>query len=594
MKQFFTKNSELVFLSFIMLAMLLVRFAKLSTGFDPEYDQSMLLANFPLEHPSDVLRPLPYFEQTTTLGHAILMDGLARVFGPEGMARVHAIRLVTLLVFTTSLFWLYFPLRRYLSPIEALLSIVLIGSSPTALTFAVNSKHYAFEFAATVAMLAAAQCYLRRPNLRSAIGVVAAGIFAAFFAFVAPVIIAVVGIATLVAQATETKRHQQTLWRDLTRTLVLGAVLITISAGFYFGYTRIVTAFDFAAYSERDAAKYIELDNPFSRQSVRNSLEYATYFFKLVEVSFREFETLRYRQYIPYFTPVLLLYFVGLKALWHRSPFLVTAAILTPATTLALNLAQAFPLSGVRQHIFAAPLVVPVVAVGLTTAVRWVADRISAPALANAALFSLMAVAILLSGIGAFHDRGVVARLVDEMENSDAPIWVYYGGQPILRTLRPDWMDGENGRVQGLLNHNSSTERWTLQARVPDDTGMIPDYYVSSSRTIAQPERLWMVFSMWYFDIARTAGLEVFIQHARGRGKDCAIWRNSHRTVVAYCGPEAEVAILRARTIRDQSAEWESWVQSGAWIQSVKGGTGQLLRGEDGPVVAGGKVTSTY
>ncbi len=584
MGQVISRRKELAFLLCVTLAMVAARLTLLATGFDPAYDQSMLLSNFPLEHPTDVFRPLPYFEQTTTLGHGVLMDGLAKMFGPEDMARVHAIRLLTILVFSASLLWLYFLLRRFVTMPEAMLSVAVIGSSPTALTFAVNSKHYAFEFAATIMMIAAALHYIRRPGLQSGMGVIAAGTFAALFAFVTPIIIASVGIATLTAQTIQFNTHRispQQVWRHVAGTLAVGAVLILISAVFYFGYTSIVTVNDLAAYSERDAKKYIEINNLLSPQSVRNALEYSTYLFKLVEINVIEFESPWLRDYLPFTIPVLIFYVTGIASLWQRSPFWVTAAIAAPLLTLALNLAQVFPFSGVRQHLFAAPLVVPVVVIGFISSIQWIASKMSVPKAANAIISGLVLTAVLFSILGSLRGDSAVARLADKIEDSGDPVWAYYGAQPILRTLHPGWVDRDEVPIHGLLPHESSNRRWVLPARVEDDTGMLPQYYRSASAAIAQHDKLWLVFSMWYFDVAHIQGLEVFLQHARGPNRDCAVWRNQHKTLVAYCGPAGDVEALREQTPRDHTPEWNRWVGSGDWIRYIKGETGNLLRGEE-------------
>ncbi len=574
--------SEKVLLACVLLAMVLVRLVMVGTAFDPAYDQSMILANFPLDHPSDILRPLPFFEQTTTLGHGVVLDTLARVFGPEGMARIHAIRLIAAMVFCGALFWLYHLLRNWMTPAEALVSVAIMGSSPTALTFAVNSKHYVFEFVATVLLLAVALQYLRKPSFLNGLWVAACVVVVGLFAFVAPVIVTAVGLAVLVTQILHDRMRGAAgaeIARRMGGTVALGLVLIAIVAVFYFGYTRVVTVNDLAAFSERDAKKFMQPDAPFSAQTLSNALTYGTYFFKLVELNTSEFETPKRLYHLAMATPVVALFLLGLTVVRKRSVFWVTAAVVAPLFTLALNFAQVLPFSGVRQHLFAAPLVVPVIVIGFFTVLRWLAG----PRTVNGLSAALVVVAIGLSGFGALRVSGPVTGLVAQMEESGAPVWAYYGAQPLLHSVKPSWAeDGAKSPVTGLLRHASSTQRWVLQAREEDESGMQPAYFAQASSEIAQHDKLWLVFSMWYFDIARIDGLEMFLNLVRGPERDCAVWRNQTSTMVAYCASTADVAAMRRVTPSDEGAAWNHTIVSGDWRRYVKGAVGKSLREEQG------------
>jgi hypothetical protein len=575
------QRRELVFLWFAVAAMVAARLAMAATNFDPQYDQSMLLANFPLGDPAQLFRPLPYFEQTTTLGHGSLLDGLARVLGPEGMARVNAIRLISASAFCASLLWLYFLLRGALAPTEALLSVALVGSSPAAMAFSVDSKHYVFEFVATIVLLGAALNYLRRPGWRRGFLVVLAGAFVALFSFVAPIAIAAVGTATLVAQLVDgwqRKLAARQVWATAAGTLALGAVLVAIAAAFYLKYTRVVTVSDLAAFAERDALTFIEVRNPLSQQSLRVFLEYLTYFFRFVEIGADEVASNSRLKRLFMAVPVLALFVLGIMVLRRRAPFWAVAALVAPVVTLLFNLAQVMPLSGVRQHLFAAPLIAPVIVVGFVSAARWAASRLAVPRAADG-VFALTALAgIAFSAVGPLYLKGTVSALMDEMDASGAPVWAFYGAQPILRTMRPGWMADGSAKVEGLLSHQTGSRPWGRQARADDDSGMRPDYYASAAETISKHDRLWLVFANWHFDVARTEGLEVFIRHARGPGRDCAVWYNKDSTLVAYCGPADDVAAMRQRTPPDRNAEWEALIRPGEWIRFVKGETGEVVR----------------
>ncbi|MCB2135752.1 MAG: hypothetical protein KDE08_07375 [Rhodobacteraceae bacterium] len=565
----------------VVLVMLAARLILVSTHFDPAYDQSMLLANFPLSHPADVLRPLPYFEQTTTLGHAILMDLLGRVFGPEGMARIDAIRLLTALAFCAALPLFYAVLRAGLTPTEAILSVAILGSSPTTVVFSANSKHYGFEFIATIMLLAAAMYYLRHPSLRRGLIVVMAGLAVSLFAFTAPLIIAAIGLAVLAVQAKESAAKNLPApekRQRIARTLTLGLTLVAIAGFFYLGYTRVVTVYDLVAFADRDAARHIEPFAPLSQQSLRTALEYGTYLFKFFELGLEEFETPERRIRIIMALPVLPLYVAGLYTLWRRAPFWVLCAVAAPALTLLLNMAGAVPFSGVRQHLFAAPLVGPVLVVGLVAIIRRLAGMIRTPRVANVVIAALAVTSIALSVIGSTRPRNLIGDMIDRIEASGAPVWAYYGAQPIIRTLRPGWMEGQGSPALGLLPHTSSNARWLRLARFDDDSGMRPEYYRASMAAIAGTDRLWLVFANWQFDFAHKSGLELFLRPLRGPGRDCGIWNHTTRALIAFCGPVADVTSLRQQLPGDISAEWDLTTASGAWLRYVKGTAGDLVR----------------
>ena len=71
----------------------LVRFVALFDGRDPAFDESSLLANFPLSGFGGYFQPLPLFEQATTLGHLTILDLSSRLFGDD---RIFVIRSIAI------------------------------------------------------------------------------------------------------------------------------------------------------------------------------------------------------------------------------------------------------------------------------------------------------------------------------------------------------------------------------------------------------------------------------------------------------------------------------------------------------------------
>lgn len=126
-------------------AIVVTRIIALGDVRDPDRDMAMLMTNVPLAGMADYFRPLPYYEQTTPLGHLFLIDMLSRLFGPEGMARFLAVRTVSAVAGLAALGLIALSYRRFTRSGELALIRLLSAMSLQMMVFSVSEKPYIYS-----------------------------------------------------------------------------------------------------------------------------------------------------------------------------------------------------------------------------------------------------------------------------------------------------------------------------------------------------------------------------------------------------------------------------------------------------------------
>lgn len=517
-------------------SLLLIVVAALAVGFrvvplfdphDPWVDEAMLLANLPLPSLSAVFQPLPLFEQATTLGHLLLLDTLVSAF-PDHVLFVS--RLLSVVASLVGLVLFYLAVRRITSGSILVLAVLLASLSPGAVRYSLEIKHYIFEVAATSAILYASVLLCERINaMRIAIAALC-GVLALVFSFTAPIVIAAFGTVLILRQMV------------VDRQLVSGAVvtLVALFAGLaavflvlYVGYTKPVTALQFAAYADRYG---IDPSNLLTRSAdPRIFLDILTYFFH----PFSQLVPGRLQGLIPLnpwvlvFLPMIGLALAGavVGLLGHMRHIIILSIILAICFLLALSLTGVFPARSSRHILFMQPLIALLITLGIW-GVLSIIVRLPLGSMARSVPVATTAGALLLAAIVNVSrldtlETQAVSPLLTEMEGSKAPVWIYWGAQPAVRVLASDHI-----QALGIIPHASSTAGWFRTKRGPDRTAS--EGYLEELRDdIAGLSEVWLLFSHHW---AERDGLPRFWAVAEEAVGGCREVRRTAGAVLWHCG----------------------------------------------------------
>ncbi len=506
----------------------LSRIVSIWDGRDPGYDQAMLMSNFPLPPFATYFGPLPYFEQAAPLGSVLELDLVSRIFGNEGLTRFTVIRLIAAALAVGGYFILWRIMRRYFETPEVLWAIALLACTNEVLLFTTNPKQYVFGFFFACALLWAGLSFLDRPTLKRAAVFTGCAILACLFAFTAPLILATVGgglLAELISRHRSSAMSGPDFQQGLYRLLGLGAVTLTISLGFHVWYTLPMAELDQVAYADRYLDSFISVTAAFSAQTIESVRGILNVYFLMIEPVYFP-QTLHVSGLI-WLLPTIhvlcaVIALVGLPTYWRKAPVLAGGLVIGTLAFLVFNAFQKLPITSVRHFLFFTPFAVPCFAVGSIVILRWFLNllRLSRVATPMICVLSFGLVSVALARSADLKNNEISAHL-EMVERHPAKMWVYYGAQPSLRALRPDLMSGENFEVIGLLNHNSTTQSWQMQARDDDNFLTSDDYVERAAEWLSGTDPIWLVFAHYWPEKLVPGGVSRFVELARADGRVC-------------------------------------------------------------------------
>ena len=547
MSSLYRPRYERYFPVIIFALIILSRIIAIVDGRDPGFDQAMLMANFPLDSLHSYFQPLPLFEQATALGSVALLDLASNVFGDEGLARLHAIRIWAALAACLGYLVLYQILRQSFSIWEATLALTLIAAPNEVLLFTTNPKNYVNAFLASCLLMCVGQAYLKNPDGRRIAAFLGVTLLTCIFAFTAPLIVAATGGGMLVATLS---RYPRSEWagpqarRDLLRLTVMGLVAVICCLLFYLYFTKPVTILDQTAYADRYDAVFLTIAAPFSDHNLYVGRNILRVFYLMVAPAYLN-ELIFWLGLLQYATIIhlmcLLVSLVGFPILWRRSKFLAGGLIAGTLTILIANTAQVLPIASVRHFLFLTPFVVPCFALGLVRIIEFILTRLKAKAFVPAVLSVIM---LAICGAAALRSGDLKNTEVSEhlarIDEFPAPLWIYYGAQPSVRTLRPDLILNPNAKVMGILPHASTTSSWMLAARDSQNRLTSEDYFKQTATALAGQEPIWLLFAHYLSETRVPEGLDRFIGIAEADGRICQTQR-APGSLLALCAMPDEL-----------------------------------------------------
>lgn len=528
-------SRSVTILSTLSLAIIVLsRIVAVWDGRDPGYDQAMLMSNFPLPSFAAYFEPLPYFEQSTPLGSAIELDIATRIFGTDGIARFTAVRIVAAILAIWGYFIIWRIMRRYLEFPEALWSLALLASTNEVLLFTTNPKHYVFGFFFACALLRVGISYLDSPTFRRAAGFVGCAILTCLFEFMSPLILVTVGGGMLVETVSRHRKSSAAapeLWRSVSRLFILGAIVLSVSIGFHIWYTQPVAEIQRIAYADRYEQSILNVLAPFSEHTIQAAQGILNVYFLMIEPIY--FPQLLHVAGLIKLLPAIhilcaLIALVGLPTYWRKAPVLAGGLILGSLAFLIVNILGLLPIIFVRHFMFFAPFAVPCFAIGAIIILRNILNivRLGAWTSLVVCLTSLGLVSVALIRSADLKNAEVSAHL-EMVERHPAKLWVYYGAQPSLRALRPDLMRGKNFEVIGLLNHNSSTQSWQMQARDDENFLTSDDYVERAAKWLSGNDPIWLLFAHYWPEKLVPGGISRFVELAQADGRVCNEYRDA-------------------------------------------------------------------
>ena len=500
------------------LSILLMRLVAVIDGRDPGHDMSMLMANLPLAGFADYFRPLPLFEQTTTLGHLFIIDTATKIFGDTGFDRLIAVRAIAALASLLGLFFMFMTLRRYLGAREIALILILATWSEQAQWYASNEKQYVFGFMSSALLIWMAHRYDEMPGFGNAALFVFASVVAAVFAFSAPIIVAMVGGGLLIATLIRMFAGERG-FKDVVQLAILGAFSIAPALFLYLVYTTPVTEFDLAAYAIRDEESFLTLSDGLSDQNITNVTLFVRFIYKLSEFPF----ALELFKFAGFMRPALHGIFLatallGFVVLLRRSALLSSILVMGFAVCFTLNALHLLPNTATRHFMFLIPVTVTCYGLGIATVLAFLLGAFRAGDRAVGQVFAGVALVAGVFGIvraATLEEHEVSAHLA-RVTADQAPLWVYYGGQPSMMTLKPPVDE-----FLGLIPAASDNTSWYLGARQDDILRPRPDYFENARSTIAGRDHVYLLFVHYWPEARFGDGLEPWVEMAEDEIGPC-------------------------------------------------------------------------
>lgn len=508
---------------------LLSRLIPLLDSHDPWLDESMLLANFPLASMSGLFEPLPYFEQAAPLGYAVLLNQLSLWFPDEP---VLPFRIISVLASLFAAGLIIDAVRRFASWPVVALALATASLSAFMVRYSLEIKPYIFEYLATSLLMHASAHLLNGANTRRALYFVGASVFAVIFSFAAPITIGAFGTGVLAHGWLRGSR--ETRIKELLGTVGLLSITAAIFLIYYFGYTRPVTALQFASWAFFYDNYYLD----FPPMSVAALWHWLT-FPKLLIAQFDFIPSYLYRDYLfvepeGILYPAFFVFFVtGLISSARISPFLPTSFICAVVLIMSLSVLGLLPIALVRHFTFLVPLTSVVAAFGMAACLNWCLVRMLPRFAPN-----LVSVCILIGVLAMGHfsyrkanslEMETLSPLISHIvasHESGTPVWVYYAAQPAMKVLAPKSL------VQiGLVKHKSDSTAWILDQRKPEQFITSDQYFEQFRHTIRSHSKLWLVFAHTWVE----PSLERFKETAREEGVECREAKAAKSSSLWWC-----------------------------------------------------------
>ncbi len=498
---------------------------------DPWLDEAMLMANLPLPDFAALFKPLPLFEQAAPLGYLFLANVTTVLFTEDP-----ALALRGLSVFASLLAaWLLFlVVRRLIVGYAAALALALVCLSALPVIYSVEIKQYIFEYLGAVLMMYAAVRVLQDYSAKSLCVLFVAGLLSILFSFTAPIVIAAVGVGLLVQTWVKAPKGSQPLVQVGT-VIALGVLAIVFLIN-YFAYIRPVTEMQFSAFAPIYDSGVLAVP-PRTADELSLWFLFPEFAFTNITADWMRIT----KAWAPLSTVIILLLFLislilGLYESLRRFVFLPVTALTATILVYGLSAAALLPITVPRHFAFMVPFLGIILAIGLfkfpQIMIAWRGKALAAWA---AAILSVTFV--LTTGVTAVVQSTGLARqevspliaFIEEHNESDAPVWVYYGAQPAMRVLEPP-----NFQQLGEISHASSPTGWVWENRVHSETVHKEKYLREVRNTLRDLPEVWLLFS--HYGLIEWDGLILLFSIAEEEVGNCRQVLRDAGSLLWKCG----------------------------------------------------------
>lgn len=499
---------------------------------EPWSDEAMLAYNF-IGPALEVTLPLPYYEQAAPIGYVVIVEAVTQSLGV--IDTLTAMRLVSLVAFSVGLILtvLWFVRERSWIAITVLFAIVF--SSGWIWQYAVEIKHYSFEFLATAAILASARWLTLQGSLTSGLCFLLTCILAPALSFTSPLVV----IATIAAVLTYhfIARPPQAMAGSSYNTrdkgfwwLVLVSGLATIAVlGFHLLVNRGLVHYQMTAYSGFYTDGLINLHGSMI-ENVKILSRLPEYL--LQPLGQGAVRALLVRNLPDGFALYALISLGSLAVLLvimalaiRRAAFLVLMLAYVMVLAMLLNGLGMLPFSSPRHFFFLTPVILILTGFAAIEIAGFAAARIT-PAWLRLMSIATAVLLIATSALGAYHTYTqrspellpVLAEIA--ARDPDATVWLYPSVQPATLMFAPEQLT-----LLGLIDNRSSEVAWT--DRFGPETAGTPEYSMSA---LEADGPLWLIFP-----IVEGLDQQDHIDFFDSTGRECTLHLETNGTRLVQC-----------------------------------------------------------
>ena len=447
---------------------------------DPWIDEAMLIANLPVISYADLFRPLPLFEQATPLGYLAAAKLVFSGFDDPATGVV-ALRMLTGLVSVLSAILIYGVARSSSTPALGFLTLIFFALPPFAAKYGLEIKHYTFEMFAMTLLLFAAQRQVMKSSKISMALLTIASVFAILFTYAAPLIIFPVFVGLLATRGVNPIKRP--IDSDTRNILICGGGLLAIFTVYYLTYTTRTTAIQFEGYKHIYENAYLTFSSPDIWIKILKIFTNMTWMLGPREI---------------WFAASTILLVMGSYFMVRTSTLLFTTFVVALLSVIGLSLLGLFPILSERHFLFLLPLIAVFLGAGIIQIGILLSGLLPQPVVRGLGVAAVALMLMFSSGLALFRADNVqfmenvtpILHHLEEANANNAPVWVYYGAQPVMRVLAPPQIE-----QVGLVSHASQVPGWIWQHRDFPDPSTTTAYFSEFQMAIRSRPEIFIVFT---------------------------------------------------------------------------------------------------
>lgn len=487
---------------------------------EPWLDEAMLAYNFVVGELS-VFEPLPYYEQAAPAGYTAIVSIVTE--NAEALAVFDRMRVASLIAFCFGLIAIASIFRNRVEWVALVALFGIVFSSPVIWQYAVEIKHYSFEFFMTVLVIVAGQRFAVKG---ASTGFLFTAMIAPLFSFTAPLVIAGTATTIVVFRLFEIRRTSRGVSSNPRNTirplLAVNTVAVVWAAAIHLLLNRGLVHYQMTAYSDVYESGLADLTGSLI-EAVKILTRLPEYLlFPLGQESLRELLVALFYDGFILYALIALGSFLVLAAIvaisFRRAPFFAALTVVIAVLAIVLNLFGMLPFQHPRHFIFLAPLILILTAVTAQFLYWAIFRSIGGSARKGLALLGVFVVAIpaTLGAYGAFTARSpellpVIRHISDSP--TTAPVWVSATVQPMARMVAPEGL-----HIVELLENRSMHVSWLSRSK-------------SETLDAAKASRpIWLVFP-----IVRSLDPTLIVHEVEASGVTCDERLVTNGTRLFFC-----------------------------------------------------------